>query len=236
MLYRYLYPRRKISLSTSAGDASNPSSSVFFASTSNVGPERMTSVAPFASGEVDASARGDRRREDVRHARRAADSGSAACRSWRRTPRGCPSWSSGNRGRRRTAIGDGTYGVSRSNDQTTALVPSMLPARRATRIALQVVALEAAHQEHHAVVVAPATESDSSSGRRPPRRRRRSRGRSRGSRRMAGTMTCAPSVHLEDERRGPGVDFLARHAPQFLAVALVERDDERLCRSGDPRR
>ena len=51
MQYRYLWPRRKISLSTSAGDASNPSSSVFFASTSKVGPDRMTIVVPSRPGK-----------------------------------------------------------------------------------------------------------------------------------------------------------------------------------------
>ena len=40
---------------------------------------------------------------------------------------------------------------------------------------------------------------------------------------MAGTIACGAAVHLEDERRRPRVDLVARHAPQLLAVALVER-------------
>ena len=91
--YRYLYPRRKISLSTSAGDASNPSSSVFFASTSNVGPDLMHDRRAFAAGEVDASLRRDRRREDVRQAVEPLVLVVRLARSWRRTPTGCRSWS-----------------------------------------------------------------------------------------------------------------------------------------------
>ena len=47
---------------------------------------------------------------------------------------------------------------------------------------------------------------------------------------MPGHDHLRPAFVLDDERRRPGVDLVARHAPQLVAGALVERDDERRAR------
>ncbi len=92
---------------------------------------------------------------------------------------------------------------------------------------LQVVAAEAARREHHAVG--------------EHRRRDRVHGRAgrfpddgAGFQIIAAQFVHAVDDHLraavvlDDQRRRPGVDLLARLPPQLLAVALVERGNERL--------
>ncbi len=123
--------------------------------------------------------------------------------------------------------GEGTYGVSRSIDQASAGAPVMLALRVSQIDGLEAVAAKAARHEHHAIV--------------------RDRRRDRVHRHAGGLpdhaagfeVVAAQLVHagrddlraalvLDDERRGPGVDLVALHAPDLVAGRLVERDDERL--------
>ena len=66
--YRYFAPRRYISRSTSAGDASKWSSRVLVRISSKPAPGLSTAVVPSRPDDVDAAGGGDRRREHVRHA------------------------------------------------------------------------------------------------------------------------------------------------------------------------
>ena len=217
-----------ISLSTSAGDASNPSSSTFFAITSNVAAVAEHERRAVAAGDVHAPGGADRRRK---HFREPVEPLKLIVR--------LAGLRVEHRQDRRVALQEIQKAVVQHRRRHVRRIAIERPHDRlrsrevAFRVGdadrFQVVAAKPARRDHDAVLAHRRRDRIHRQARAVPDHRA-------GLEIVAVQLVHARHDHLraaamlDDVGRGPRVDLVAAHAPELLAGVLVERRDVRALR------